>query len=399
VTAASKTTGPADQASAGTENEPPGRLASLDGLRGVAALVVLIHHVVRVFPALGASHLELGALRPWSVGRFLLVTPLHLVWAGGEAVLVFFVLSGFVLAWPLANGRTPSWPRWYLKRFLRLYVPVWAALAVGAVSVTLFVAHDPLTGVSEFLRDRPPISFHGLILDASLVAGAGANAFERGAGAVTPVLWSLQWEVLFSAALPIYASVADRARRFPLPLAAVALLLVASTDGWAHYLPMFMLGVLLAFHRHAIRAWADRVDRTPRGGQLWYLLAAASAVLLLAHWWVPGLTGTLPGSFRLRMLIDAIALVGAVGVVVVALEWRPARRQLARRSCLWLGSRSFSLYLVHDPVVVALAHVFGGTPDPALLFVPLAIGASLGLAEAFHRAIERPSRRLANAVC
>jgi peptidoglycan/LPS O-acetylase OafA/YrhL len=394
------TCAPAEPAGPADAPAPPlERLPALDGLRGVAALVVLLHHVVRVFPTLGATVPLPSSLasHPWA--RLLAYTPLHLMWAGSEAVLVFFVLSGFVLAWPAANGRRTEWPRWYARRVVRLYLPVWGALALGAI-VVVAVPHHLTAGSSEFLQGRPSIGLHGLLLDASLVTGAGANALSRGAGAITPVLWSLQWEVIFSLALPVYLFVARRTRR-PLLVGAAVLVLVGARDGlWTRYLPMFLLGVLLAFHRPALRRWADRIDARPDRRRAWAVVAGGSVLLLLSQWCLLAASSAIPGSAMpdLLRLARVGALVGAVGFVVVALECAPARRLLSRPTCRWLGSRSFSLYLVHDPIVVGLAHLFGGRPQPAALFVPLAIGLSLAVAEGFHRLVERPSHLLAAAI-
>jgi len=83
-----------------TENRPQGRIDSLDGLRGLAALVVVVHHVMHANGSLDfATGLDGRAQGSWVV-RTLTFTPLHIVWAGTEAVLVFFVLSGLVLAMP-----------------------------------------------------------------------------------------------------------------------------------------------------------------------------------------------------------------------------------------------------------------------------------------------------------
>ena len=80
----------------------PSRITSLDGLRGAAALVVVIYHVFLVQPSLAAPHLDPNA--PLGAVEWLATfTPLHLMWAGPEAVFVFFVLSGLVLALPVAD--------------------------------------------------------------------------------------------------------------------------------------------------------------------------------------------------------------------------------------------------------------------------------------------------------
>jgi hypothetical protein len=85
-------------------DKPSGRLPSLDGLRGVAALIVVVHHTLLTVPSLSVAYfLDGPAAVRGSKAWWLSWTPLHLIWAGGEAVIVFFVLSGFVLALPYVN--------------------------------------------------------------------------------------------------------------------------------------------------------------------------------------------------------------------------------------------------------------------------------------------------------
>src|SRR5918911_5535391 len=82
------------------------RNAALDGLRGVAALVVVGGHLVMASaPALALAVDTRTTPVDSTLGRAFLVTPLHVLWGGNEAVIVFFVLSGFVLALPQARGR------------------------------------------------------------------------------------------------------------------------------------------------------------------------------------------------------------------------------------------------------------------------------------------------------
>ncbi|HUB75554.1 MAG TPA: acyltransferase family protein, partial [Solirubrobacteraceae bacterium] len=112
-----------------------GRLPALEGLRGLAALVVLVHHsllatVPRFAGAYGIGPYPLRGTLEW----WLTYSPLHVIWGGGEAVIVFFVLSGFVLSLPSArSGRALRAVSYYPSRFVRLYLPVWGALIFAAL--------------------------------------------------------------------------------------------------------------------------------------------------------------------------------------------------------------------------------------------------------------------------
>ena len=107
------------------------RLTSLDGLRGLVALDVLIHRALLTL----ASPYYAGTA---SLGRpawFATCTPLHILWAGTEAVYLFFVLSGIGLTIPLLRIDNFSWAAYFPKLIVRLYIPVLAAVRLGALTV------------------------------------------------------------------------------------------------------------------------------------------------------------------------------------------------------------------------------------------------------------------------
>jgi peptidoglycan/LPS O-acetylase OafA/YrhL len=99
------------------------RVTQLDGLRGIAALVVVACHVLSTLPGIGSVFSDrsvgLSGAAMWAI-----FSPLHVLWNGTPAVHLFFVLSGFVLVLPFSRpGVTRSWASYYAKRLLRLYLP------------------------------------------------------------------------------------------------------------------------------------------------------------------------------------------------------------------------------------------------------------------------------------
>src|SRR5690348_5076720 len=113
------------------------RRRELDSLRGLAALSVLLYHVLASNSAQLASAICLGPV-DGALNRVLAYSPLHAIWLGAESVWLFFVLSGFVLT--RATMRPGfSWAGYYPSRMVRLYLPV--AFAVVLAWLTYLVPH------------------------------------------------------------------------------------------------------------------------------------------------------------------------------------------------------------------------------------------------------------------
>ncbi|PWJ55116.1 Peptidoglycan/LPS O-acetylase OafA/YrhL, contains acyltransferase and SGNH-hydrolase domains [Quadrisphaera granulorum] len=351
------------------------RLPALDGLRGLAALVVVLFHAAVIVPSLGRPYgPDPAPGTPWVLAQ----TPLHVLWSGEEAVYVFFVLSGFVLALPLVNGARPAlrtWVVYYPRRLVRLYLPVAASLVLALLAVTL-VPRTVHEGASWWLNGHAePVTAAGLVKDLTLVAG---NTW------LNSPLWSLRWEVLFSLALPAYVLFARITRRVWWLAAG---LLALATAAFAHldvqalfYLSMFAIGAVAAVHSEALR---QRVESWGRVG--WITVAVVAVALLEVTYLAPQVH-----------LTKFAGLVAAVGVFLLFLGAGPVVRFGASRPVAWLGKISFSLYLVHVPVLVSIGQVATmlGAPAAAALAVVVGLPLSLLLAAGFHRVCESPSHRL-----
>lgn len=343
------------------------RYAGLDGLRGIAAGVVLTTHLILTIPALtGRSQTDPSP--PWLDA--VLHTPLHLLTAGGEAVIVFFVLSGFVLIIPFMPEKKRSWSGYYPKRIVRLYLPVIASVAL-AVLFALLVPRIAGVGTWWVGAHVRPISGSMILGDASLLLGTGKY---------NSVLWSLQWEVFFSLLLPVYVLLARWGRRhWILGAVIMAGLSIAGNQIGSdalRYLPIFGIGVFLG----AGRAVLSRV----LGKALWAKagVGIVSIVAFTALWALPPMAAS-----------HALLLVGCA-TAVVAFYVATSLASFSETALItWLGSRSFSLYLVHEPIVVSAALIAPEFPWPATA----AIGGivALVITEIFYRLVEMPSMRLA----
>jgi len=350
------------------------RVTQLDGLRGLAALVVVACHLLSTLPGIGHVVYDersrpLNSAETWAV-----FSPLHLLWNGTPAVHVFFVLSGFVLVLPFTKpGRGKGWASYYLKRLLRLYLPAWASLAL-AVALIALIPRTPSPLQSSWADMY--------VVDPALWRAARDGLLLLGASTVNTPLWTLRWEVWFSLLLPAYVLVALRWRRFwHLKLALAAALTVVGSVlelQWLIYLPIFAIGAILGVERDRLRELAASWPRVA-----WLPVTAAGLFLANAEWISPA---------KPVKGVETLMTIGATLIVLVFLLCRPAKKLGDAAVVQWLGRISFSLYLVHLPITLAAVTLLRPVSLPLALAV--AAAASFGAAELFYRFVERPAQRL-----
>lgn len=333
------------------------RLHGLTGLRFFAAAWVFGYHFL-VLTVGGA---------PWWVARAQN--------AGHAAVSLFFVLSGFVLAYnyaaPLADGRV-SRARFFWLRLARVW-PLYALVALAEIPLALGAGVAPRTIGAATAADL-----------VGLQAWIPAITFVGN----TPG-WSVSVELFFYAAFPWLALVVARdARRaraaiaggMVLALAAAATpALVSPASGAATYLkcgpllrvPEFVVGIALG------RAFLTR--RRPLSP------AAANALALLATLAIIGIvvaSGPVPRYFLHALLLPAFAL----------LLWAVASggaHPLGSPPLRLLGEASYGLYLMQLPLFEALAGKYEWSWARMLGFFALLVALSI----AVHFVVEKPAQK------
>jgi peptidoglycan/LPS O-acetylase OafA/YrhL len=274
---------------------------------------------------------------------------------------------------------------------VRLYLPVAASLVLAAV----FIALVPRTGdvtagswLAERNADSAPLS--QILNEATLLPASYT---------LNNVLWSLRWEVLFSLLLPLFVVVARAlaSRAWLAVIASTVLMVLGRVVGVDAlvYLPTFFLGTLLAANLDRLLAWGETVAarsvRSARG--IWLAIGSASAGVLVLGWLIRPIV---PAGTTGSAVVWGLAGLGAAGLIVVALLSPLARRVLEGPVPGWLGRISFSLYLVHIPVLAAVAFLIGD--ERWWLVSAVALPATFATAVLFHAAVERPAHALARRV-
>jgi peptidoglycan/LPS O-acetylase OafA/YrhL len=346
------------------------RIAGLDGIRGLAALFVVVNHIfLRAFPGYPVNHAPFWAAG-FIYGRF--------------AVIVFIVVSGFSLSVSAARAGWSVGGVWRFahRRAWRILPPYWAALAFS-LAMTWFVVAQPGWAVPT----GRSVAVNGLLVQDVVAAPSPNRAF-----------WSIAIEVQLYVVFPLLVLAMRRLNVYAMlgaiaaPVLTVGVCAAADVGSAralvAQYTPdlavLFAIGIaaagiVTATHRRSNLPW-----------QRFALVLAAPVVTLIAwrgsawtihnYFWVDLAWGPAIGA-----LIAALA-VGRPRSLLRVLDAHPLRT---------LGSFSYSLYLTHAPIVIAVYYgVVQGRVRPGvptfLVMCAVALPLTVGFARLFAGVFELP---------
>ena len=322
----------------------------LHGLRGIAALLVLLYHWKETFPAFAGTYRQLPFLgTQWNV-----LLPIDFGWIG---VHWFFVLSGYLLAaniWSQPLG-AQNITRFWARRFFRIYPAIWVQTPI------LLMVTYALVGLPNFDRYRL-IGNLLLWLDPYPGGVIGYNA----------VWWTLPIELGFYLVLPFLMLLYRR-----IGWISTLLLVLAITAGWRLWvlaqvagpnyhnalpilralpgsLILFMLGFFISHLQH-------KTTLHTKGSGRWLLLAAG----LLFYGWLQLLIDHKKTiAFEPLLLATNDPVIGLLIAGVIWVLLRPdmgkalVNRLLASRPLHWLGEFSYGIYLWHYPCLRLLPKLF-----------------------------------------
>ena len=361
----------------------PAKIQHLEGLRGIAAVQVVLLHFVTGFVPNTAEHAA---------------PPLQVMWDGHTAVYVFFLISGAVLTPSFARGG--RWPRQAAKRLVRLGLPIAAAavialLLLAAMPDAHFVAAR-LTGSGWLAMDSNAATtlthlLREITLDSLVLGYREYTLFTPIAGrlpllehALNAPSWSLHLELYGSFLLLGLVLLRTRA-----PRAHFAAVTMCAVLFGTHPMFLFVLGHLCASQlgkppKPVIGASLIALGLAMSATKNWFFLETIRvAIASLAP-------ASAPNLYQFQSQLAAVALFTGVLFSPVA--------QRLLSSCQRLGRLSFSIYLLHFPNLFTLACA-GFIPLAAMFPEPVAVAiAFIGFAavvwlaaEGFERLVDRPS--------
>ncbi len=364
-------------------------LAFLDGMRGIAATYVMLGHARwLLWEGYSGGYLR-HPERYSAAGKALVYASSAFRW-GHQAVLFFFVLSGFVIhlryARRLQSGEDARFdlgPYLY-RRARRIYPPLIAALLVTWGLDSLCSALHLATADSTTLY---PGMNTNIGHDHSL-----ATLLRNLAFIMYPVfgsdgpLWSLTFECYFYLLYPAFYVATRRSW-----VAATAAMIALSAIGFAPIWPDSLAWLRGVFETMIIW-WLGALLADCYAGRLpiaFGPLAAAMAAFLVVPFWHVGPTTQ-----------DVVVGIGVAGFVAACFALKARGASLAPLARLApLGEMSYTLYVVHFPILVLCSGLVmrasGGVLPMHFGWAAAAVVLCLAFAWALHFAVERPftSRR------
>lgn len=338
----------------------PRRDHALDGLRGIAAIMVFFNHVAMMtwYPREGGGDPNGMEFSLW-----------HL---GAPAVDIFFVLSGYVLAASLEDVRLD--PRalgaFLARRWVRLVPVAWTGIAIGLLVRAAIVPlqQGPLVGMAHM---DLPLRWQEIV--GMITFSMPMPDTER----LNVPLWTLVMEMYASMLIPLTVMGIRAQGRFFLVPAFLSWILLWQATGRLEFmtLPLFVLGVALRIY----------VPALPRRSA--YAALAIGLVLVFSR----HLFGSFDPWHRYVSGVGAAFLIMAIraGALHHALTCGPVA---------WLGRISYPFYGVHFPLLLASTILLSARGVQTNLAAIAALPFALALADVVQRTVERWSIRASRKV-
>ena len=361
----------------------PGQMPELDGLRGIAVILVLFRHAIRPFLEKGEPP---GPTLGWDVSTFMA--------NGWIGVDLFFVLSGFLIAHHILqlhdrNNGDWQWKPYLQKRALRIIPAYYAVLFLAVVGTFPYFDVEP-----DFLSLR--VTYHMLILQDYLPAN------------IIVAFWSLGVEEKFYLLAPLLILARSNAKSLSGRMSTIVMLLLlgialrahaaidsADIDTYQQFFYTFrspfhmtmdpiLFGVLIALVYRSKHEFPVLTSRPVAGIAFWIgtvlflMLSCSHEMMRDITWWDKTIQPTVV-AFAFAAITYGLIFGGGPGA-------------LFRSTVLFITARiSYSLYLIHLPLVpLSLALANHLAPGNFGTFLAIFAAISVTGAMLLHFVVEKP---------
>jgi peptidoglycan/LPS O-acetylase OafA/YrhL len=364
-----------------------GRIDDIEALRAVAVVITIAGHIRFLFK--------------WDNAHLIALDTYVSLWSGVD---LFFAISGFVIARDLlarydsSQTQEQFWREtfaFWTRRAFRIWPTAWFwASMIVAMSIIVGAKYWPATHTA--FADLAAVMMH--VVNVHL--WTCANHVSDAVCGNTAVYWSLSLEEQFYLALPLVFLIVPRKLFVPLLFASVAFQFFIPRPvwslGWVLRTDGLLLGVLIAiFERSSIYSLTLPAFMKKRRYSIPTLLALFFLLIEIPSN-LAGKSDIVPFSTGLTAVVAAaIVLISSHDQDVIA------RPSLFKPVLMWVGSRSYGIYLIHAFCLSLTAQIWAwvepaGTvfgPNYTLRYLVMFFGLTFGLAELNYRLIETPLRK------
>lgn len=349
----------------------------LDGLRGIAATYVVFHHARGNLYIGGVKYAQIKAMELWDLKEKLYFSALQLTSLGRDFVILFFIISGFSIAYSLSKKSQIT--GFYLRRLIRIYPPYVVALlwAFGVFSLLSYFAPAAIptnTPASVFA------SFNATV----------KNIFYIDNGSLIAQFWSLKYEVIFYLLIPFFVMKKDLYFIVSLSITVASFFISWKDISGVSILGQYILDYNIFF---AIGVFCFHYYKTMsslftiRNKYLFYCVAVLLFLLMVVF------------RFWIKYDMNKISLVLA-SLFSVLLLFNFLAHRIKNRLLMFLGNISYTTYITHFASII----LFGGillktgiidSMDIQNKFLWLCgIPFAIGISYVFYLIVERPTKQL-----
>jgi peptidoglycan/LPS O-acetylase OafA/YrhL len=352
------------------------RYRQLDSLRGLAALSVFFTHFISMKITL-----------PWL--RVLQQSPLGILFNGNAAVMLFFVLSGFVLSLPFVDHKKPlKFGDFYLRRVFRIYPAYIFAILFALLLKEIVFYKNGLLPYADWMNNFWAWNWSTQssteIAKTLLLIGPDFNI-----NYIDPPIWSMVIEMKMSIILPFFILVVSKGGK---PLNIALLLVMAWLTYQYNAWPMgiFYLGLLMAKYKDQV---IGVIRRLP-----WETVTALVVVSILFYNINYELFHVYPKlNFASKYTIsNYISAIGSGIIIVIVLAKENISSFFERRFFTFFGDISYSFYLIHLPLLLTMCSIFSNlfALSPLYIFISaFALATTIAYLMAIY--IEKPFQKIA----
>lgn len=355
-------------------------LGFLDGVRGVAMMIVVFHHFgLGFFPAINYLNPDQIHLGNGEAELLIAKTPLNIFFNGGFAVSIFFVLSGFVLSYKFHRSGSHKLLREYAaKRYFRLLLPVGASILICYLlyEAGLFT-HKELGDLTKS-KDWLNCLFTGIKTVADMIKNLFLDVFLNNDNRYNPVLWTMTIEFLGSLLLFSFLTLAGNNKKSIL-LHIIVAVLILLTD--KKFYAAFILGSLIS------RLFVDGFS-FPKG---WKGITIKLFLVVAGIYFSSYPQGSFvqqsmwkPIAWSWTNTYDLFHVLGSFCLLFVICFEKNFIRFFSIKPFLYLGKISFSFYLIHLAVMCSLGcWIFLKLWKQGTYFIPFLISFLASMAVTF----------------